>query len=277
MKYEFAGKKDGPVLVCVPGLLGGPEDFRQMLPAWEDKFCILIPDPNAERREDGLNFSDDVMREVTFESSASDIRDALVEYLPGRPYYFVGISLGGKIVYDFAIRYPELFSGGVITDVGPGPFEQADLFTSVDKLVMDTNLEQPWATLRVDLRERIQDKNLRILIQSQISYPKGKNTGIWKTGMQNFKEMLQRQSIDNQLESFAAVSDRLAERKKWIAVLHAPEKSGICDETYKRMQDFKCVKMKTLENCSHFMHITHKSEIENAVIELISGKTPFAG
>lgn len=275
MKYEFLGNQKGPILVCVPGLLGGPEDFRQMLPAWTDRFFIVIPDPNAERRDAGLNFTSEVMREVTFESSASEIRDALVEHFPGRPYYFVGISLGGKIVYDFALRFPELFCGGVITDVGPGSFEQAELFQSVEKLVIEINLEQPWSTLRLELRERIKDKNLRILIQSQISYPKGQQTAIWKTGMQNFKEMLQRQEIDEQFEDLAKVSDHLAAEKKWISVLHSVDASGISAETFKRMLELQCIKIKSLANTSHFMHITHKSEIENAVLNMPSGKIPF--
>ena len=275
MQLEILGNENGPVLVCVPGLLGGPEDFRQMLPAWESQFLIIIPDPNAERREQGLNLSEEAMREVTYESSAADIAAALRDYFPDRKYYFVGISLGGKIVYDFALRFPELFSGGIITDVGPGSFEESELFRSVEKMILDTNLEQPWSTLRLDLRERIQDKNLRILIQSQISYPKGQQTGIWKTGMQNFKELLQRQSIDDQFETFEAVSDRLAAEGRWIGVLHASDQSGISANTFARMQDLKSLKIKTLANSSHFMHITHKVEIESAVCNLALKGTPF--
>jgi len=268
MKYEVTGNSNGPVLVCVPGLLGGPEDFRQMLPAWENQYCIVIPDPNAERRDMKLNMTEEVMQEVTFESSAIDIRDYLVEHFPDRPYYFVGISLGGKIVYDFAIRYTDLFHGAVITDVGPGPFEQSELFQMVDKLVIETNLNQPWSSLRLELRERIQDKSLRILIQSQISYPKGSAVAIWKVGMQSFKSMLVRQSIDDQFEKMELISDRLAAEKKWITVLHSATHSGISADTFQAMQRLSCIKIKTLKDTSHFMHVTHKGEIEAAVLNL---------
>ena len=269
MSFEIAGNPEGPALVCVPGLLGGPEDFRNMLDAWTEKFCIIILDPNAERRDEGLNLSAESMKEVSFDTSAIDIRNALVEHLPDRPYYFLGISLGGKIVYDFALRFPEIFSGGVITDVGPGSFEDAELFQNVERDILATSLEKPWAEVRQDLRTRITDRNLRIFIQSQIFYPKGQNTGIWKTGMENFKELLQRQSIDDQFENFEKVAPRLFEEKKFITVLHSDHNSGISKNTFEKMQKLPCLKIKTLSNTTHFMHVTHKSEIETAVLNLL--------
>lgn len=272
MSFEIAGNPEGPALVCVPGLLGGPEDFRNMLEAWTEKFCIIILDPNAERRDEGLNLSEASMKEVSFDTSSLDIRNALVEHLPGRPYYFLGISLGGKIVYDFALRFPEIFAGGVITDVGPGSFGDAELFQNVERDILATSLEKPWAEVRQDLRTRITDRNLRIFIQSQIFYPKGQNTGIWKTGMENFKELLQRQSIDDQFENFEKVAPRLFEEKRFITVLHSDQNSGISKNTFEKMQKLPCLKIKTLSNTTHFMHVTHKTEIEGAVLNMLSAK-----
>lgn len=269
MQFDILGNPEAPLLICVPGLLGGPEDFRQMLPAWMDHFCIIIPDPNAERREQGLNLDQETMQEVSFDSSAIEIRNALVEHAPGRPYYFAGISLGGKIVYDFALRFPEIFSGGVITDVGPGSFEDAELFQNVERDILATSLEMPWRELRQDLRTRIHDNNLRVLIQSQIFYPGGKPPGIWKTGMENFKALLQRQSIDDQFENFEKVDERLCNDRKWITVLHSANNSGISIQTLDKMRHLKSIKIKTLQDTSHFMHITHKSEIEEAVLKML--------
>lgn len=273
MLFEITGNPDGPALICVPGLLGGPEDFRNMLDAWTEKFCIIILDPNAERREEGLNLSEASMKEVSFDTSAYEIRNALVEHLPNRPYYFFGISLGGKIVYDFALRFPEDFSGGVITDVGPGSFEDAELFQNVERDILATSLEKPWAEVRQDLRARITDRNLRVFIQSQIFYPKGQNTGIWKTGMENFKELLQRQSIDDQFENFEKVAPQLSNENRFITVLHSDQNSGISAATLKKMQQLPCLKIKTLSNTTHFMHVTHKSEIESAVLNMLNQRT----
>lgn len=272
MNFELAGNPEGPVLVCVPGLLGGPEDFRNMLDAWAKDFCIIILDPNAERREEGLNLSETTMKEVSFDTSAIEIRNALVEHLPGRPYYFVGVSLGGKIVYDFALRFPKDFSGGLITDVGPGSFEEAELFQNVERDILATTLDKPWAEVRQDLRTRITDRNLRIFIQSQIFYPKGQNTGIWKTGMENFKALLERQSIDDQFEEFEKAANILFERKSQITVLHATNNSGISAKTLEKMQRLPCLRIKTLQGATHFMHVTHKSDIEKEVLSLLDSK-----
>jgi len=270
MHFETAGNENAPLLICVPGLLGGAEDFRLMIDAWKDHFFIIIPDPNAARRSQGLNLTSETMQNVSFDYSALEIGNVLKEYAADKPCYFVGISLGGKIVYDFAARFPELFFGGVVTDVGPGPFEDSDHFKHVFKLVTDTNLDLPWPELRQDLRSRIQDKNLRILIQTQLHYPTGKPPAAWKTAMQNLKSMLQKQSIDEQFSSLEKVSNRLVEEKKWITVLYAALSSGISAETFEKMQSLPFIKFKTLNDANHHMHVSHKDAIISAVLNMLA-------
>lgn len=262
MRFEIHDKPEGPVLVCIPGLLGGPEDFQSLLPEWLPHMALLIPDPNGERREEGLaGLSDEKMREISFESSAPEIKAVLDEKFPGRDYFFVGVSLGGKIVYDFAIRYPEIFSGGVITDVGPGPFENSDLFSFVENLVTGIDLTLPWPEMRAYLRNTIPDKNLRILIQTQLSYPAGGPEAIWKAGMKNFKSMLQSQSIDNQLAGMKQVCEQLAAENRKIHILHADHISGIARDVFVEMQSMPCFEIETLSAASHFIHVSNKDKI----------------
>lgn len=270
MQFEILGQDKGPVLVLVPGLMGGPEDFRNMIPVWETQATIIIPDPNAARREQGLSqLTSESMQEISFDSSAEDIHRILIERVPNRSYFFVGISLGGKIVYDYAIRFPNFFCGGVITDVGPESFEESELFKFVTNLVNQIDLTLPWPEMKKDLQKRIPDKNLRTLIQTQIFYPERRPPAIWKTGMKNFKKMLQRQAIDNQLEGIMSICDQLVLEKNFIQVLHADQISGISHETVKKMQELKCFRIQTMTDSSHFLHVTHRSEITRLVLEML--------
>lgn len=269
MKFDVSGNLQGPILVCIPGLLGGPEDFRDMTQVWEKDFCLVTSDPNAARREKGLSsLTDDVVREISYDTSAVDIKNFLTSEYPGRKYFFAGISIGGKIVYDFAIRFPELFSGAVITDVGPGSFEESELYSLVFSTVKNVNLDLPWAELRPLLQTQIADKSLRILVQSQLSYPGGKPPAVWKSGMQNFKTMLGRQSIDDQSADLARVSPMLANKGAFITVLKAPQHSGISASSYEQLKTLACMKIVPLQNCSHFIHVTNKPEIMAAVENL---------
>ncbi len=166
MEYKVLGNPKHPTLVCVPGLLGGPEDFVNLIPPWVDKFHLILLDPNSDKREKGLSgLTEEVMKEYSLESNADGIKEIL-DLLKIESTYLLGISIGGKIIYDFALKFPDMFLGAVITDVSPGPFEDTELFKLVDKLVTETDMNQTWPDLKKDFAKRITDRNLRSLIQT---------------------------------------------------------------------------------------------------------------
>lgn len=269
MTYQEYGKSENPALVCIPGLLGGAEDFQGMVPAWKDFFHILILDPNLDRRERGLSgLNSEVMREISYDSTSEDILRAMRRsgHSDG---FLVGVSLGGKVVYDFACRFTEAFRGGVITDVGPGSFEASDLYRFVDQTVAETRLDLCWEDMKEDLKKRIPDRSLRSLIQSQITYPERKPPAIWKTGMKDFRALLRRQGIDDQEEKFEAADSRLARQGKYLKVLQASSISGISTPGLAKMTEMRSIRLFPIPGAGHFLHITHKNEVEDLVLSLL--------
>jgi pimeloyl-ACP methyl ester carboxylesterase len=267
-KFTRLGNPEGPMLVCVPGLLGGPEDFANIIPPLFDKFQILIVNPIAQARETGLsNLSADVLSEVSYDSTSTDIYENLQKEYKSEAYYFLGVSLGGKVVYDFAIRYPHIFSGGLITDVGLSSFESSPLFKFVEQTVEGIDLNLPWPEMKSHLRKTIPENSLRVLIQTQVSYPDGKPPAKWKVGMQNFKSLLQGHAIDEQYEEFKKVNDTLEKRNSFIHVLKAETLSGISEEGYAQMQGLNSIKFHNYSNTSHFLHITHKEKIQELILK----------
>lgn len=270
MNFESFGQVGKPALVAVPGLFGGPENFRAMLDAWTERFYILVVDPNSERRKsEGLNLSVETMREVSFDSTAEDIARLLDQQgLSGA--YLTGISLGGKVVYDFAAKFPERFLGGVITDVSPASFQNSELYRFVDDIVRTLDLGLAWDPMKAELQRRIPERSLRSLIQSQLHYPtKGQPPAEWKVGMKNFRRMLERQGIDEQFARLEAVDARLANEQRWIHVLHAASYSGISAASLPHLRALRCVRFEEVPNSTHFLHITHKDLIERSVIALL--------
>ncbi len=267
-KFIKFGNPNGPVLVCIPGLLGGPEDFSGILPEVQDRFNILIINPIVIARDAGLNrLSPEILNEVSYDSTAVDIYNALInEYYHEQGFFFLGISLGGKVVYDFAIKYPKYFRGGLITDVGLASFESSPLYTFVEGTINKVDLNLNWLDMKSHLRSNIPDKNLRILIQTQISYPTGAPPAIWKVGMKNFKSLLQRHEIDEQGQEYKKIDEHFNKEQKFIHVLKAEKFSGISDDSYQSMKCLKSIKFHELQNSSHFLHITHKDKIREMLM-----------
>lgn len=264
MDFNSFGSSHLPTLVCIPGLLGGPEDFEAMLPGWSNRFHVMVLKP--EHRNLGLNVSEKVMKEVSFNSSAEDIRDLLLKNNISQAT-LVGISLGGKVIYDFAMKFPAMFKAGIITDVGPGSFEESDLFQFVDQFVRNAPLHLPWQELKKHLADNIHDRSLKTLIQTQIFYPEKKPPAVWKTGMQNFSNMLQRQSIDNQIESLKKSDAALASQDRYFYILRASSYSGIGQTSLEAMRQMKSIRMIDVPSSTHFLHISHKDAVEEAVLK----------
>lgn len=264
------GNTNGPAIVCVPGLLGGAEDFRDTIGRFSESHHILVHDPNAERRELGIKgITLEVMQEINFDCNADELATEIRRFT-NAPVWMCGISIGGKIVYDFAIKFPHLFRGAVITDVGLGSFSDSELYSFVEDIVDNINLNQSWPDLKKDLKTRIPDDSLRSLVQSQVHYPTKNPPAVWKIGMANFKAMLNRQSNDDQFVPYGLIDEELAQKKSIVHIMKATDLSAINEETEKRMGPLKSIKIHTIANSSHFLQFTHKSILLDLIEQMVT-------
>jgi hypothetical protein len=125
----------------------------------------------------------------------------------------------------------------------------------------------PWIEMKAYLRKTIPENNLRVLIQTQISYPEGKVPAKWKVGMANFKSLLQGHAIDEQYDNFRAINDELTAKRSFIHVLRAEVLSGISDESFEQMRALSSIQFHNYKKTAHFLHITHKDEIQNLILD----------
>jgi pimeloyl-ACP methyl ester carboxylesterase len=267
---EEKGNSAAPLLVCIPGMIGGPSDFRSILEGLDDKFRILLVDINAERREAGLkNLSEESVEAVDYQGSAREIHAYLSEKHPGKGAYFIGLSIGGKVVYHFATDYPKLFKGSVVTDITPGRMEHTELYGTVITAVKNLNLKQPWAALKEELNATIEDKNFRILIKSQLHYPQDPSEARWRNGMWGLEELLKRNTSDELWTSLETVSDQLMNQGSRMIVLKALKMSGLGSEDLERLRKFPFVSITMVENSTHFIHINRTDALQKALLELL--------
>lgn len=252
-------------------MMGGPEDFRNFLEAWGKKFKIAILDPHATRRDLGL-------KQVTlgavqeFDVDVVGTADSMVNVIKELGHtkaYTAGVSLGGKMIFDFMIRHPKYFAGGLVTDIGPVSFGESELYKYVDKSVMDTNMNLSWPEMKEDLKKRINERNLRSLIQTQIHYPTQQPPAQWRLGMKNFREMLQAQSADDQLEQLKTVDSVIASTGAKLRILKAERLSAITPEALAPMSQLKCLDIITVPDCTHFLHISHREMVVQKLLEMV--------
>lgn len=271
MRYELTGKEDGPLLLCIPGMMGGPEDFRNFRDAWGEKFRIAILDPHASRRDLGLKqVTLDAVQEFDVDVvGTADSMVKIIKELGHTKAYCAGVSLGGKMVYDFMIRHPKHFAGGLVTDIGPVSFAESELYKYVDKSVMETNMNLAWPEMKEDLRNRITERNLRSLIQTQIFYPNQQPPAQWRLGMKNFREMLQAQSADDQLDALQKVDAQIADTGARLRILKAARLSAITPDAIEPMRKLQCLEIIEIPDCTHFLHISHRELVVQKLLDIL--------
>lgn len=111
------GASETPSLVFLHGVMGYAMNWRRVAKTFEDRYRVLAYDSRGHGRSahaDLLSNPD----AYTPECLAEDLHGILDE-LGWERVFLVGHSMGGRVAYTFAARYPERVRGLVIEDIGP--------------------------------------------------------------------------------------------------------------------------------------------------------------
>lgn len=254
-----------PVLVCIPGLLGSPESFFTLTEAWKDAACRVIFDLQPQNKSSGLQDADQSLAAANdYDQAPNEIRAWLEPRFPGRKFYFTGVSLGGKVVIDFAERHPDLYAGGVVTDVGPGHFEESDLYKFITYVIPTIDLNRDWEGIKQELREKIPVKTLRVFIQTQVIYSAEEKRGAWKPAVRGLKEFMGRQKFGDQWP----LVPRLRAK---TTIVKAEFLSGISAPDFERLKHEAMFEIDYVPGAAHFVHVTHAARVQRAVLRMLEG------
>ena len=254
--YCHGNPKNTP-LVCVHGLMGDTIDFVSFYETWGKEFFLIIPETAPKGKDSGyMNSKDAGHPSLVYEGSVDKIKRFLDLKYPGQRLLFTGISLGGKLCIEFAGRYPESFKGAVVTDVGVGPLCGSDLYYFLKDVIPSINLAQEWKDLKNELKEKIPDRMLRLLVQSSISYEEGnKKQAQIKGNMKGFTTALEGASFEDQHWV-------LEKMKGQIVVLKATQTSAIIDKDAEIMKKDSRFFIVDLPGANHFIQINNKLQYE---------------
>lgn len=244
-------------LVCIHGLMGDTIDFVSFYETWGKEFFLIIPETAPKGKDSGyMKDKGQGHPSLVYEGSIEKIKRFLDLRYPDQKLLFTGISLGGKLTIEFAGRYPESFLGAVVTDVGVGPLCGSDLYYFLKDVIPSVNLNQEWKDLKNELKEKIPDRMLRLLVQSSISYEEGnKKQAQIKGNMKGFVTALEGSSFENQ----HWVLDKLQGQ---VVVLKATNTSAIMDKDAEIMRGDSRFFIVELPGANHFIQINNKSQYE---------------
>lgn len=96
-----------PPFVLVNGLAEQAETWFRNLPAWRRKFDVLLPNILTY---DGELLHDRIARDepISIDYLVGELHHFLTRFVQTPPYHLGGSSTGGKVIIEFAARYPDL-------------------------------------------------------------------------------------------------------------------------------------------------------------------------
>ena len=108
--YEMCGQ--GPPLLLIHGLGSSSRDWEKQVPALEDSYRVITVDLR------GHGCSGKPPGPYSIELFAEDVA-ALISELRTGPLHILGISMGGMVAFELAVRFPGLVRSLVIVNSYP--------------------------------------------------------------------------------------------------------------------------------------------------------------
>jgi 3-oxoadipate enol-lactonase len=104
---------NGPLVLFLHGLGGNRHHWREQLPVFATRFKAVAWDAR------GYGESDDYEGSLKFEDFSADVLRVL-DHFKQQKAHLVGLSLGGRIARNFALRHPERVAKLVLANTTPG-------------------------------------------------------------------------------------------------------------------------------------------------------------
>jgi pimeloyl-ACP methyl ester carboxylesterase len=239
--------------------MGSPEELRFVIEALETQAQVLLPDFHVDTDLLADSYQDNAIRSFNYDDGADAIAEQLQSSSGPRKAFFVGVSSGGKIVYDFMVRHPDLYGGSLLLDIGPAPFQDASFFQIFKNVIPKLQLDQPWAALKSQIRSLLPDRVAQVLLSSQIFYPDPLGPAQWRPGVFLIDQKLQSQRISDQLMHLPEIAD--CARRAPTRILVASQMSSLSPGMLDQLSNYPELRITRVPESSHFLHVTQRDEV----------------
>lgn len=164
MKLNFKTFGEGEPLIVLHGLFGMLDNWLTLSRKFAEHYQVFIID----QRNHGKSPHDDV---IDYPSMAEDLYDFMVDHdIPQA--YFLGHSMGGKTVMQFAHLYPEKVKKLIVVDIAPKRYKggQEPIFEALFNV--DLNKVDSRSDAEEMLAQTIDEQEIRLFLLKNLARQK---------------------------------------------------------------------------------------------------------
>jgi len=248
MKLHYREMGTGKPLVILHGLFGFSDNWQSHAKKLSEYFRVLLVDLRNHGRSD---WSD----EFSYDLMVDDIHELYVD-LNLQGAILLGHSMGGKVVMQFAQKYPELPHKLVVVDIGikEYPLQHGDVLTGINAIDLGN------IASRMEAEEQMRPHiNSERVVQFLLKNLHWKEKGIlsWRSNMV---------SIERHLEN---IHSSISSKEVGIpSVFIRGERSHyILDEDIEGIEStFIDSEVITIQDAGHWVHADQPEAFQNALL-----------
>lgn len=262
--YREAGSISHPPLMILHGLWGASENWLRVSSGLSAKYHVIIPDlPNHGQSPH--------IAEHDYETLSGYIHEFITQLNLSEPLHIIGHSMGGKILMNLLLKWPELISKAIIIDIAPKDYRNckeierhAQLINYMCATPIGTISER--SVILRQIREHFPEEELYQLLAKNIRRKKKEDRFEWKINTNAIQKSLE------MILSWHPASDKAYP----LPVLFIKgEKSGYINETEDIpaiRQIFPAACFRTIPEANHAIHADHPQELTNCILNFLQSK-----
>ena len=247
----------GEPLLIISGVGGSTWSYEESISAWSPHFRVLVFDNMGG----GLSSKPDRPYSI---SQMADHAAAVLDEAQAERAYVVGLSMGGMIAQELALRHPERICGLVLGCTHCGGSERVPPAPEVIRRFSDNKGLSP---------EEIVEKNLRLLITVEF----------WQSGSESLQNYRERQlkapiqpehALQRQLEAIRTFDtcNRLHDIRAPTLIFTADRDLLVPSENGRILADrIPGAKIKSLANSGHLIHLECAETYHQTILRFFQG------
>jgi len=264
MELFYRKLGSGPPLIIVHGLYGSSDNWVSIAKKLSTHFEVFAID----QRNHGQSGHS---KEHNYQLMVEDLSEFLIDNNIERPI-LLGHSMGGKVVINFAIQYPENISSLIVADIAPKPYSESDENTIYHKRILESL--NSIDLKRIYSRKEVYEKLVDVIKSDKIVQFLLKN--LHRKLDQSFEWRLNISTIAKNLENilkgkqFENLPDSLEITGFPVLFLKGENSNYINKDDYVLIHKiFPYAEIVTIKNAGHWLHAEQPDDFVNEIKQFV--------
>ncbi|GIV44056.1 MAG: alpha/beta hydrolase [Bacteroidia bacterium] len=252
LNYKTYGDSKNPNLIILHGFLGSADNWHTLSKQFSEHFCVWTVDQrNHGRSPHAYEFNYDVLVDDLYE---------FIDYHKIEQPVLLGHSMGGKVVMQFAMYYPNLVNRLIVADMAP--YAYSHHHQTVLEALQNVHPGDYTKREAVDeaLSQYIPEWDTRQFIMKSLYYENGKYQ--WRFYLESL--------LDNYEQILKPVIIKGKTFEKPTCFIKGEKSQYISEERWTEILDnFPNATLKVIKDAGHWVHAEKPNEFYLAVMECL--------